>query len=52
MHIPGSVVTVMGSLAGPSSIVTACILHSYVVNGSNPAIVPVVLVPTMLVSNY
>ena len=52
VHIPGSVVTVMGSLTGPSSIVTACIVHSYVVNGSKPAIVPIVLIPTMLVSNY
>ena len=39
---------VMGSLAGPSSIVTACIVDSYVVDGVNPVTVPLVLVSIML----
>ena len=46
--LPGTVVTVMGSLTGPSSILTAYIVHSNVVNGVNPVIVPLVLVPTIL----
>ena len=45
-NVPGSVVTVMGLLACPSSIVTACIVHSYVVERFIPVIVPVVFVPT------
>ena len=47
-NIPECVVTVTGSLAGPSSIVTACIVHSYVVNGFIPVTVPLVLVPVTL----
>ena len=45
MNIPVSVVTLMGLLAGPSSTVTAYTVHSYVVNGSNPVTVALVLVP-------
>ena len=44
-NIPVSVVTLIGLLAGPSSTVTACTVHSYVVDGSNPVTVALVLVP-------
>ena len=46
-YIPESVVTVTGLLAGPSSIVTACIVHSYVVDGFIPVTVALVLIPTV-----
>ena len=46
-YVPGSVFTVTGLLAGPSSEVTACIVHSYVVDGFIPAIVALVLIPTL-----
>ena len=45
-YIPESVVTVTGLLAGPSSEVTACIVHSYVVDRFIPVIVAVVFIPT------
>ena len=45
MNKPWCVVTVIGLLAGPSSTVTAYIVHSYVVDGFNPVTVALVLVP-------
>ena len=48
INILECVVTAIGLLAGPSSIVTACIVHSYVVNGFIPVTVPLVLVPVTL----
>ena len=50
MNKPWCVVTVIGLLAGPSSTVTAYIVHSYVVDGFNPVTVALVLVP--VASNY
>ena len=47
-YIPGYVVTVIGKLDGPSNVVIAYIVHSYVVDEFNPVTVPLVFVPTIV----